>query len=352
MEKYCIDLRSFYKKFGRGIPIFTFLIFFNASFSGDEKEIETYLHEFSAYSQKIPGSEVSIELLPVTGGTFMMGSPEREVGRGEDEGPARKVKVESFWMGKYEMTWEQYDLFVEEEISNQDDRTTFMNGGVKVEVDAITSPTPPYIDMSFGMGRDGYPAINMTQYAALMYAKWLSVKTGHFYRLPTEAEWEYACRAGTNTAYYFGGNADSLDEYAWYGDNSKGGYQEIGTKKPNALGLFDMHGNVAEWTMDQYIEKYYEQLEGEASHNPWFKPTKLYPGSVRGGSWMDVRDDLRSAKRKGSSKEWKKRDPQLPKSIWWLTDAPFVGFRLVRPKETPSKEEIENYYNQKPFADY
>lgn len=352
MKKYYGDLRSFYEKFGRSIPVFTFFLFFSALFPSDEKKMETDLQEFLAYSQKIPGSEVIIELLPVTGGTFMMGSPEREVGRDEDEGPVRKVKVESFWMGKYEMTWEQYDLFVEEEISNQDNRTIFMNGGVKIEIDAITSPTRPYVDMSFGMGRDGYPAINMTQYAALMYAKWLSVKTGYFYRLPTEAEWEYACRTGTNTAYYFGDNADSLDEYAWYGDNSKGGYQKIGTKKPNALGLYDMHGNVAEWTMDQYFKDYHKRLTGEVANNPWFKPIELYPKSVRGGSWMDNQNDLRSAKRRGSTKEWKKRDPQLPKSVWWLTDAPFIGFRLVRPKETPSKEEIENYFTQKLIADY
>lgn len=336
----------------KGIPFITFLVFFNGFYIGYEKDKRTDPPEFSPYSQNIPGSDVSVELIPVPGGTFMMGSPEREAGKGEDEGPLREVKVDSFWMGKYEITWEQYDLFVNEEISNLKNRTSPLNGEVKIEVDAITSPTPPYIDMSFGMGRDGYPAINMTHYAALMFAKWLSAKTGHFYRLPTEAEWEYACRAGTNTAYYFGNNPNELDEYAWFRDNSEGGYNKIGTKTPNALGLYDMHGNVAEWTMDQYIEEYHEQLEGEVADNPWFKPTKLYPGSVRGGSWMDVRDDLRSAKRKGSSKEWKKRDPQLPKSIWWLTDAPFVGFRLVRPKETPSKEEIENYYNQKPIADY
>lgn len=336
----------------KGLLFIIFLLLFNGFNLGYEKDKRTDPPEFSPYSQKIPGSDVSVELIPVPGGTFMMGSPEPEAGRSGDEGPQRKVKVDSFWMGKYEITWEQYDLFVNEEISNLKNIKSPLNAEVKIEVDAITSPTPPYIDMSFGMGRDGYPAINMTHYAALMFAKWLSAKTGHFYRLPTEAEWEYACRAGTNTAYYFGNNPNELNEYAWFRDNSEEGYHKIGTKTPNALGLYDMHGNVAEWTMDQYIEKYPEQLEGEAAHNPWFKPTKLYPGSVRGGSWMDVRDDLCSAKRKGSSKEWKKRDPQLPKSIWWLTDAPFVGFRLVRPKETPSKEEIENYYNQKSIADY
>jgi formylglycine-generating enzyme required for sulfatase activity len=328
----------------KSILFIAFLIVSYSFYIGHEKSKRTDPPDFLPYSQNIPASDVSVELIPVSGGTFMMGSPEREAGRDEGEGPLRKVKVNSFWMGTYEITWEQYDLFVNEEISNLKNVTSPLNGEIEIEVDAISSPTRPYIDMSFGMGRDGYPAINMTYYAAVMFSKWLSAKTGHFYRLPTEAEWEYACRAGTNTAYYFGDNQNKIDEYAWSRDNSEGSYKKIGTKKPNALGLYDMHGNVAEWTVDQYKEKYREQLEGEVADNPWVKPTELYPHSVRGGSWMDVRDDLRCAKRKGSSKEWKKRDPQLPKSLWWFTDAPFVGFRLIRPQQIPSKEEMEKYW--------
>lgn len=299
---------------------------------------------FLPYSEKIPGSDVAIKMVPVPGGTYIMGSPANEAGRDEDEGPQHEIKVNSFWMGTYEITWEQYDLFLNEEISDQKNFIITLSNGREMEIDAVSTATPMYIDMSFGMGREGYPAINMTQYAAVMYAKWLFAKTGNFYRLPTEAEWEYACRAGSKTAYSFGENSGELDKYAWYRDNSERGYKKVGTKIPNALGLYDMHGNVAEWTLDQYLEDYHNILKEKPSDNPYFEPTKLYPGSVRGGSWMDDVDDLRCANRQGSSKQWKMRDPQMPKSIWWLTDAPFVGFRLVRPKETPSREEMEKYW--------
>ena len=309
---------------------------------GNEKVKKTDSQEFLPYSENIPGSDISIEMIPVPGGTFMMGSPENEATRSEDEGPQHPVKVDSFWMGAYEITWNQYDLFLNEEISNLKNKVSL--NGVEIEVDGVSSPTPMYMDMSFGMGRDGYPAVNMTHYAAVMYAKWLFKKTGHFYRLPTEAEWEYACRAGTSTAYYFGDDPSELDKYAWFNDNSEGGYKKVGTKEPNAFGLYDMQGNIAEWTMDQYVKDYHEQLEGKPADNPWFKPTELYPISVRGGSWMDVGNDLRCTSREGSSKKWKQRDPQMPKSLWWLTDAPFVGFRLIRPKETPSIEEMEEYW--------
>ncbi|SHG46929.1 Formylglycine-generating enzyme, required for sulfatase activity, contains SUMF1/FGE domain [Fodinibius roseus] len=297
--------------------------------------------DFAPYEEQIPESDQQIEMVPVEGGTFLMGSPEDEPGREEDEGPRHKVTVDNFWMGKYEITWDQYDLFVEEKI---EDVTAAGGGEVDIKADAVSLPTPPYIDMSFGMGRDGYPAINMTQYAAVMYAKWLTAETGHFYRLPTEAEWEYACRAGNNSTYTFGDDPGKLDKYAWYEENSEGGYQKIGNKEPNALGLFDIHGNVAEWTMDQYDPDYYEQFKGETADNPWHKPDELYPRSLRGGSWQDEPVKLRCAERRGSQAKWKQHDPQLPKSLWWLTNAPFVGFRLVRPESPPPQEKIEEYW--------
>lgn len=300
--------------------------------------------EFSEYSQNIPGTDVSIEMVPVQGGTFTMGSPADEKDRNEDEGPQHEVKVDSFWMGKYEITWEQYDLFVKEKLSNLAGHLPVADGDVELTADAVSLPTPPYVDMSFGMGKDGFPAINMTQYAAVHFAKWLTAKTGNFYRLPTEAEWEYACRAGSGTAYHFGEAAEELTEYGWFYDNSDHKYQKIGTKKPNGIGLYDMHGNVTEWTMDQYDEDYYSEFEGRTADNPWLKPVELYPRSVRGGSWKDDPDRLRCAARRGSMARWKQRDPQLPKSLWWLTDAEFVGFRLVRPENPPSEEEIEQYW--------
>jgi formylglycine-generating enzyme required for sulfatase activity len=309
-----------------------------------EGELGHNLEDFSPYSEEIPGSDVSIEMVPVPGGTFTMGSPANEEGRNEDEGPQHQVKVDSFWMGKYEITWEQYDLFVREEVDDLTATLPAAEGDVELTADAVSLPTPPYVDMSFGMGKDGFPAINMTQYAAVQYAKWLTAKTGRFYRLPTETEWEYACRAGSGTAYHFGNNPDELTDYGWFYDNSEYQYQKIGTKKPNSFNLYDMHGNVSEWTMDQYDEDYYDEFDGTVADNPWLRPVELYPRTVRGGSWKDDPDRLRCAARRGSIPRWKQRDPQLPKSIWWLTNAEFVGFRLVRPEKPPSREEMETYW--------
>jgi formylglycine-generating enzyme required for sulfatase activity len=215
---------------------------------------------------------------------------------------------------------------------------------VKLNVDAVSGATTPYVEMSFGMGIEGYPAICMTQLAAVKFCEWLSAMTGNFYRLPTEAEWEYACRAGSSDAFSFGDDLEILDDYAWYASNSNDKYQLVGTKKPNAWGLYDMHGNVAEWTLDQYLPTAYRQRKGEVL-NPFQQPTKIYPKVVRGGSWMDSPKRLRSASRRPSSKKWKMRDPQIPKSEWWHTDAPFVGLRVVRPYKTPLEAEQKKYWN-------
>jgi formylglycine-generating enzyme required for sulfatase activity len=304
---------------------------------------------FQSYTQKIGGSPQVYDMVAIPGGEFTMGSSDSEKGRRPDEGPQHKVKIEPFWMGKVELSWDIYDLYA---FKNMEKEMALRHPDPEKSVaktDASTRPSPPYVDMSFGMGRAGYPAINMTQYAAILFCKWMYEKTGVFYRLPTEAEWEYACRAGSKTAYSFGDDASKIDEYAWYRKNSSSAYKKIGTKKPNAWGLYDMHGNVMEWTLDQYIPDYYaKKPAGEA-----FAPvTELYPTAVRGGSWDDEPADLRSAARTPSKPEWKVLDPQLPKSEWWMTSASFVGFRLVRPVKVPSAEEIAKYYSPALIEDY
>ncbi|RMG66017.1 MAG: formylglycine-generating enzyme family protein, partial [Bacteroidetes bacterium] len=232
-----------------------------------------------------------------------------------------------------------YEVFRERNLDSDSTRLADFD----YSADAVTRPSPPYEDPTFGMGKYGYPAVSMTQYAALKFCKWLWQKTGRFYRLPTEAEWEYACRAGSTTAYSFGDDMYELDDYAWYYENSDEAYHEVGTKLPNAWGIYDMHGNVSEWCLDQYDGGYYATLEGEVK-TPWRRPTSLHPRSVRGGSWDDDPEALRSANRIESSLNWKRRDPQIPKSFWWNTDSPFVGLRLVSPIPQPTEEEIRQFW--------
>jgi formylglycine-generating enzyme required for sulfatase activity len=251
-------------------------------------------------------------MVPVAAGDFTMG--------------LRKVHVDAYWMQAHEVTWDEYRLFMfasqAGEIAHKDET-----------VDGVSRPTRPYVEMSFGMGIDGFPAISMTQHAANKYAEWLSAKTGEFYRLPTEAEWEYACRAGAPDPI-------PLGDYAWYGANSKDGYHLVATRKPNAWGLYDMLGNVMEWTLDQYAP----YQPGDAV-NPWVVATALYPHAVRGGSWNDAADMVSCTARVASDPSWKQQDPQLPKSIWYETDAQWLGFRLVRPAKIPSAEEMYRYWN-------
>ena len=295
--------------------------------------------EMKPYSEPLRFTSTSVEMVPIPGGTFLMGSPENEAGRLDDEGPLHEVRVDPFWMGKYEVTWDQYDTWGEKIDIIRRDLAGAKPAEQDLVVDGMTRPTEPYTDMSFGFGKGKHPAICMTQHAARSYCKWLSAKTGHYYRLPTEAEWEYAARGGTTTMYSFGDDATELDDYAVSIENSNDQYDEVGTKKPNPFGLHDMHGNVAEWVLDQYAVDTYQKRSGSLAINPLIIPTTLYPHSVRGGGWDDDPGMLRSAAREGSSEEWKQQDPQLPQSIWYFTDALGVGFRVVRPLVEPSDEE-------------
>ncbi|TAE47338.1 MAG: formylglycine-generating enzyme family protein [Bacteroidetes bacterium] len=293
-----------------------------------------------SYTESIPGTAVRFDMVFVPAGKVSIGTPDSEEGHEADESPQRQVALDSFWMGRFEVTYDMYDIFRDKKKDND----TTRRAQTPFKADAVTRPSPPYEDPTFGMGTYGYPAVSMTQYAALRFCKWLWEKTGQFYRLPTEAEWEYACRAGSQSAYSFGDNVADLGTYAWYYDNSNSAYHKVGTKKPNAWGLYDMHGNVAEWTLDQYQADFLAKLGDSLNVNPWQKPVKLHPRTVRGGSWDDDAEELRSGNRIQSSMEWKRRDPQLPKSFWWNTDSPFVGFRLVRPARPMSDEEVRNFW--------
>ncbi len=299
--------------------------------------------DMKGYKTTIPGTEVDFEMLPIPAGKFKMGSPASEAGRQPDEGPQHEVEIAPFWMQKFETTWNAFELFMYPNEEKKTRESKKLDPALNALTDAVTRPTQPYVEMSFGMGKDGFPAISMTQHSANKFCEWLSAKTGHFYRLPTEAEWEYAARAGTTTTYFWGDDPKQMSEYCWWGKNADFKYQKVGKKKPNPWGLYDILGNVLEWTIDQYDPAYYANSPAE---NPWNKATKPYPHSARGGSWDDDKaEKLRVAARRASDKSWKIQDPQLPKSIWYHTDAQFLGFRIVRPLKTPSKEEMQAYWN-------
>ena len=184
------------------------------TFSVAPAQAETNAADAKPFTESISGSDVKFDMLPIPAGTFMMGSPDTEKGRKKDEGPQIEVQVDAFYMGKYTVTQTEYNLF----LSNYQRLAAAGAPAIPGDkmADAVTYPTPMY-ELEAGpvfdrMGRGGsFPAVIMSQFAARQYTKWLSKKTGRFYRLPTEAEWEYACRAGTTTAYSFGDDPAQLE---------------------------------------------------------------------------------------------------------------------------------------------
>ncbi|MDO4569971.1 MAG: formylglycine-generating enzyme family protein [Planctomycetia bacterium] len=318
-----------------------------------DAETEADMKEYTEY---IAGTDITFDMVPIAGGKFLMGATEDELDEfGVDtdeylaidnasETPQHEVEVAPFWMGKCEVTWAEYEAWAMDLEMTFRKTSGFEATPYETLADGIIRPTKPYTDMTFDMGKDKRPAIAMSLYAAQMYCKWLSVKTGRYYRLPTEAEWEYACRAGTDTPYSFE-DPDDMDDYAWYYDNADDKYQKVGQKDPNPWGLYDMHGNVREWCMDEYKLDSYQQMvdaaDGKTVSNPCFSTEgrKRYFGVARGGSYYDDPENLRSAVRFAANTNWNNDDPQIPKSIWFESSAKEVGFRVVRPLEVPTAEE-------------
>jgi formylglycine-generating enzyme required for sulfatase activity len=265
---------------------------------------------FTSYTQKLPGSTVSIDMVAIPGGEAVLGSPAGEPGRDSSDQPQHKAHVAPFWMGKYEITWEQFLPYVFLESSETIPSKDRLEG--LLDKDGISHPTKPYGSVFRERGEKGYPALGMSLHAAEIYCRWLSQKTGQHYRLPTEDEWEYACRAGASAAFFWGADPSRAGEFGWSKENAADGSgrqttHPAGKLAPNKFGLFDIVGNVGEWC----------QKTGEIE-------------VLRGGSFMSDPIQLRSASRNLETAEWNELDPKSPKSAWWLSAADFAGFRIVR----------------------
>jgi formylglycine-generating enzyme required for sulfatase activity len=226
------------------------------------------------------------QMVSIPAGSFMMGSPSSEAGRSANEGPQRRVTVPAFAAGKYEVTWAEWD------------RCVSAGGCASLKAD------------SFGGG--SRPVTNVSWNEAVAYTKWLSNKTGRTYRLLSEAEWEYAARAGNSGRWGFGDNEESLGSYSWFSLNSGSATHPVGTKTASAFGLHDMHGNVREWVQDCYAETY---SAGQPSNGSAYQGGSCSYRVGRGGAWATYQQDLRSAHRGGDQ------------PTRWL-DA--VGFRVAR----------------------
>jgi sulfatase modifying factor 1 len=278
------------------------------------------------------GEKISFDMVLIPVGDFMMGSPANEAGRKDDEGPRHEVQLDSFYLCTTETTIRLFMAYYEETMSAKSDLLTTGDEQKPSEkadkVDAITGPTPVYGDMTMGY-ENNHPAMGMTWHNAMTFCRWLSQKTSKEYRLPTEAEWEYACRAGSMSTFGVCNDPEKLKEYAWYDATADRETSAVGKKKPNDWGLYDMLGNVREWVYDFYSPDTYKQ---EAMKTPAINPKGPESGKVhvaRGGDFNSPPDELRCAARAYEEKWWRAGDPQIPKSMWWLPEIDIIGFRVA-----------------------
>ena len=323
----------------------------NVDFGSTETvETEVYtepgvMDGFSDFTEHIVGSAVSFDMVAIPGGSFQMGSPEKEPFRFADEGPVREVKVDPFFMAKIEVSWDEYLSFFKQTGAQGKTTDTYLNVDLG-DVDAISGPTPPYGAPDQGWGKGKMPAMSMTRQAAEVYCQWLTKITGKTYRLPTEAEWEYAARGGSSTPYFFEGDpkryvkkgirnklfgvdTSGINSYINYIENSMVRSASPGEFLSNPFGLINMLGNVAEFCSDWYSPDTYSNYPDGVISNP-NGPAEGEEYVIRGGTYRDGADLVRSAARDYTRTDaWLKTDPQIPKSIWWYSDCFHVGFRVV-----------------------
>jgi formylglycine-generating enzyme required for sulfatase activity len=245
-------------------------------------------------------------------------------------------------MAEIEVSWSQYLAFFN--ATGSQGRKEAVE--VDEEKDGVSGATPPWGAPDQGWGKGTRPAITMSHHAAETYCRWLTQVTGRKYRLPTEAEWEYAARGGTSTAYFFEGspkefesegflkklfgtNTKVISQYVIYQENSPNKTQTPDIVSANPYGLKNMLGNVAEFCLDYYDPQVYGKYPKGVVSNPR-GPRNGMEHVVRGGSFKNTAKDLRVARRDFTkTTEWLVTDPQIPKSIWWYSDVKSVGFRVV-----------------------
>ncbi len=307
------------------------------------KEAATVL-KFTDFTEFIPNTTVSFNMKAIEGGSFKMGSPKDEPYRSEDEGPVANVEISPFYMAEIETTWDEYMAFYSH--TSLEGRTTDTEGTRGGDTDAISGATPPYGQPDQGWGMGQRPVLSISFHAAETYCRWLSKVTGKHYRLPTEAEWEYAARGGSDGPYFFEGNpkdfyrmglfskwrgndTTNINRYVIYKENSRSKTHLPESVHPNPFGLKNMYGNVAEFCSDFYSSDIYSTYPSEGVKDPK-GPDSGEERVVRGGSYLSNASLVRSAARSHTrSDEWLKTDPQMPKSIWWYSDCFYVGFRVV-----------------------
>ena len=323
----------------------------NVDFGSVDEIIDTIyegpavISSFENFTEYIPGTGVSFDMVAIPGGTFLMGSPAEDDSRKENEGPAVEVGLDQFFMGKIEVTWSAYLAFFSATGSEGKTSDAYLTITDDIAPDAISGPTPPWGAPDQGWGKQDFPAITMTPHAAEVYCEWLTKVTGKKYRLPTEAEWEYAARGGTTGPYFFEGDPEKFDSKKYikkqfesdtagivnfinYKFNSRGRTIDPGSIKANPFGLTNMLGNVAEFCQDWYDPDIYSSYQ-EGIKNPT-GPEIGEEKVVRGGSFRSAASEVRCASREHTQTvTWLKTDPQIPKSIWWYSDCIHVGFRVV-----------------------
>ncbi len=305
-----------------------------------------HITQFEDFTEKIPGTPISFDMKAIPGGSFKMGSSKKEDFHRPDEAPVHEVTVSPFFMAEVETTWTQFWAFYANTMSEgrTPPETTYAQNLAAMDVDGISGPTPPFGFPDQGWGGNDRPAITMTHYAAETFCQWLSQKTGKKYRLPTEAEWEYAARAGTETPYFFPGKpkdfselgfwrrffpakTDNITSYVIYEKNSYNRSQEPDAVEANPFGLKNMLGNVMEYTADRYDPEAYSKRSSGV------KDPIVTEGDewvIRGGNYASDASEVRAAARSHTDHdEWMKTDPQQPKSIWWYSDYKGIGFRVV-----------------------